>query len=235
MTIFLLNTTILTTPGLTYTSRYVGLVEAKSTLGINPLPSDWKADSAAGLTSVHVVSPRPEPVISAIGHQATAELASSLLGLDVPMSRTPARMVPGDLAICVRLRERAPEGVILSRAEVEAIGYDLVRLDAIDPDQLWMARRNMEIVAELLAFPDDTTGLPAPLTTEQLAADTVALALGVQRPGTRRKGMFMAMTHYVVRRLEHDGGGYVEVIQEHGTEAWSVNELTEAQAAARYA
>lgn len=234
MTVYLLNTTILTTPGLTYTSQYIGLVQAKSMLGLLTTDADREVDVATGRVPVDVTPVRLPEVVSAIGHQATADIASSLLGIDVAMSREPAKMAPGDVAICVRLRTRAPEGAILTRAEVEAVGYDLVLLAAHDPGQLHAARRVVEIAAELLASPDDTVALPAPGTTEGLAADSVALALGEQRPGTRRRGNYPAAVHYVVRRHPGYGGGYVEVLQEHGTDAWSVTQLTAAEAATRY-
>lgn len=63
---------------------------------------------------------------SAIGHQSTADILATLLGVPVPMNRMEYRQSPGpeDTALVFKLRGRPPEGVILSMADIEAIGYD---------------------------------------------------------------------------------------------------------------
>ena len=64
-------------------------------------------------------------VASAIGHQATAEAASLLLGMEVPVNRVQYKQAQGDIALCLKLRGRLPEGVVLSSVEeMEEIGYD---------------------------------------------------------------------------------------------------------------
>ncbi len=67
---------------------------------------------------------RRECWISAIGHASTAEVMSSLLETDVQMNRIQVRPAPGDQFLCFRLLQRAPEGAILNREEIEAIGYE---------------------------------------------------------------------------------------------------------------
>lgn len=213
MTIYILNTTILTTAGLTYRSRKIGLVEAKSMIGIDPTADDAAADQAAGLMPVHVTPVGSLPaIVSAVGHQATAEIASTLLGRDVPVSRDAIAMAAGDVAICVKLRTRAPEGSILTRAEVESIGYDLVLLTAEDPARVSQFLRDMEHVAALLCYPDDD-------------------GVGEQRPASRRRGNYPEQAHFVVRRPAAYGGTYAEVIQAWGTDAWTVRELDAEEAA----
>ena len=108
-TLYIFNTTILTTPGLSYDSEIIDVGRART-----------------------IVKHFRGPIVSAVGHQATAEIATLLLDHDVPMSRLAAEMRPDDWAICVKLRQRAPEGVVLTREQVEAIGYDLVFLEARD-------------------------------------------------------------------------------------------------------
>lgn len=61
---------------------------------------------------------------SAIGHQATADILTELLGIPVAVNRTNAKQTNDDLAIVFKLRGRPEEGKILNREEVEAIGYD---------------------------------------------------------------------------------------------------------------
>lgn len=60
---------------------------------------------------------------SAIGHASTAEIVSSLLGIQCPVNRVQYAQEEGDRALVFKLNGRAPEGVILSRKEIEAIGY----------------------------------------------------------------------------------------------------------------
>lgn len=62
---------------------------------------------------------------SAIGDESTAAILSDLLQRSVPVNRAPAHQKPGETAVVFKLRGRAPEGAILSRDEVECIGYDL--------------------------------------------------------------------------------------------------------------
>lgn len=61
---------------------------------------------------------------SAVGHEATAQIISTVLGINCPMNRIQYKQEHGDKALIFKLRGRAPEGVILTMEEVEAIGYD---------------------------------------------------------------------------------------------------------------
>lgn len=71
-------------------------------------------------------------VTSAIGHDAAAAIASVLLDRPIAVNRINAQMSAGDSAICIKLRGRAPEGVILTAEQVEAVGYDIVLMTACD-------------------------------------------------------------------------------------------------------
>lgn len=179
--LYLFNTAIITTPGLTYTSEVISAEVARRYV-------------------------KNRPFTSAIGHASTAEIAETLLGVPVPVSRIAASMSDGDLAICLKLRGRPPEGVILSRQEVEAIGYDLVMLRASDPERRRRRAAMLAQVADLLALPDD----PGP---------------GAQRPGTRRRVADTGdQCHFVVKLP--GGEETVTVYQEWGTDAWHVLHAT---------
>jgi len=64
--------------------------------------------------------------ISAIGHEATAKLLSELLGISIPYNRIAIKLKPGDIGIHFFLKERLPEGKILSEEELRKIEYDLI-------------------------------------------------------------------------------------------------------------
>jgi len=70
-------------------------------------------------------------LLSAIGHDATAQILTSLLGTDVPVNRIQFAQQPGQVALVFKLRGRAPEGAVLDLAQVEAIGYDLKILERV--------------------------------------------------------------------------------------------------------
>jgi hypothetical protein len=63
-------------------------------------------------------------VQSAIGHQSTAELLSTLLGFTVPVNRMEFKQSLDDIALVFKLNKRSPEGRILTREEIEEIGYE---------------------------------------------------------------------------------------------------------------
>lgn len=62
---------------------------------------------------------------SAIGHSSTAALLSSLLGVEVAANRIEHKQSAGDVALVFRLGSRIPEGKVLNREEIEAVGYEL--------------------------------------------------------------------------------------------------------------
>jgi Domain of unknown function (DUF1874) len=72
-----------------------------------------------------------EGILSAIGHQSTAEVVSELLAADIPMNRIQFAQEVGQKAIVFKLAGRAPEGKILSREEIEEIGYDFSLLTRV--------------------------------------------------------------------------------------------------------
>ncbi len=64
-------------------------------------------------------------ISSAIGHAATAELMTRLLKFPVPQNRIDFVQTTEDAALVFKLKRRAPEGVVLTREELEEIGYEL--------------------------------------------------------------------------------------------------------------
>jgi hypothetical protein len=95
----ILNTSILTDYG-AYTYRWIALEDARAFVG--------------AATNVQ----------SFVGHESTAVILSELLGAPIAVHRGQYQQSVGASAIVFKLRGRAPEGKILSRVEVEAIGYD---------------------------------------------------------------------------------------------------------------
>jgi hypothetical protein len=67
---------------------------------------------------------RREVFISAVGHQSTAEIMSDLLGQDIQSNRIQVRPDRGDRFLCFRILQRAPEGAILDREQIEQVGYE---------------------------------------------------------------------------------------------------------------
>jgi hypothetical protein len=107
MKIALLNTTIATLPG-TYVLQRATVEEATDLL-----------------------EAEPDGFVSAIGHDSTATALGLLLGIDVPVNRIFFEQAEGQVAICLRVRGRLPEGQILTLERLEEVGYDLYRLERL--------------------------------------------------------------------------------------------------------
>ena len=70
--------------------------------------------------------------VSAVGHEAAAAVFSRVLGLEVPMNRVQYRQRVGQLAIALTLRERPPEGQVLSVEEMLQIGFSLLLMERLE-------------------------------------------------------------------------------------------------------
>jgi len=57
--------------------------------------------------------------VSAIGHDATAKIISTQLGVQLPVNRVAIQLKPGDLLLVFQLLARLPEGKILSVDEMK--------------------------------------------------------------------------------------------------------------------
>ena len=62
------------------------------------------------------------------GHEGTCLILSELLEVEVPFNRAMFTQQPGQSALVFKLRGRPAEGVILTREDIEEIGYDLIVL-----------------------------------------------------------------------------------------------------------
>ena len=93
----LFNTSILTVEG-EYSLKQISLEEARKLVCENELDS-------------------------AIGHQSTANIMTTLLSVEVPVNRQMFAQEVGQMALVFKLNGRPPEGSILSVEEIEKIGY----------------------------------------------------------------------------------------------------------------
>lgn len=105
MKLALLNTSILTTAG-NYTLTDITLEEARQIVKANANNLD-----------------------SAIGHASTAEIMTTLLGVDVPVNRQMFTQAVDQRAIVFKLNGRPEEGKILSAEEIGSIGYKFQLLE----------------------------------------------------------------------------------------------------------
>lgn len=69
--------------------------------------------------------------VSAIGHAGSARFLSQLLGIPVEVDRRAISMEPGDRALVLRIKQRLPEGAVLSAEEMAAIPYELSLLERL--------------------------------------------------------------------------------------------------------
>jgi len=67
----------------------------------------------------------PKNFISAVGHQATAEMISGLLDVKVEVNRIQIFFEIGDKALAFVPRQRLPEGKVLSKEELLKIPLDI--------------------------------------------------------------------------------------------------------------
>lgn len=70
-------------------------------------------------------------IVSAIGHAATAEILSELLGTEIKANRFDYVQEVGETALVFKLKSRISEGKILNRQEIENIGYEFGTLKRI--------------------------------------------------------------------------------------------------------
>ncbi len=139
---------------------------------------------------------RNSAVNSAIGHESTAQILSELLRIDVPVNRQQYAQATGDIAIALKLNGRPPEGRILSRAEIEEIGFSFGVMIAYNPLRLewwkpedrpatmqpgWPLLIKSGLKGWEVGFVDDQCGgvrisdLSAPLTWDAVGIESYAL------------------------------------------------------------
>ena len=96
----LLNTSILTSEG-NFTLETITLEEAQN-----------------------LITNNKDNIISAIGHQSTADIMSTLLDVNINMNRIQFKQEVNQQALIFKLRGRPEEGRILKVSDIEQIGYD---------------------------------------------------------------------------------------------------------------
>jgi hypothetical protein len=69
--------------------------------------------------------------VSAVGHKATAEILSSILGINIPENRVAISLEKGDIAVVFKLGVRLPEGKILSAEELRELNFELGKLERL--------------------------------------------------------------------------------------------------------
>jgi len=112
----LLNTSIITKPGKYELSSPFTVDTARSI--VHCYLHDWNVGCGDGIES-------------AIGHQATADILTELLGTKIEMNRIEFQHQVNQFALVFKLRSRVPEGVILTRKEIDELGYDFYLLERV--------------------------------------------------------------------------------------------------------
>lgn len=82
---------------------------------------DWNMETITPEEAANIAT--GEEFTSAVGHDSSAEAMTAALGVEVKANRLVVSPEPGDRFLCLRLLGRAPEGVILDRAGLDAIGF----------------------------------------------------------------------------------------------------------------
>lgn len=87
--------------------------------------SPISVDAAKVLADKHAL-------ISAVGHQAAADLLTEILQITILPNRIRFTQQVGQLAIALKLNQRPPEGSVLSKEEMLEIGFSLKLIERIE-------------------------------------------------------------------------------------------------------
>jgi len=96
------------------------------------IPVDWNQHNIITVHLRRVSLPEAQELvragqfISAVGHEATAQVLSRLLEVHIPFNRAAIFMQPGDEGLHFVLRTRLPEGKVLTEEELRGLDYWLV-------------------------------------------------------------------------------------------------------------
>ena len=94
-------------------------------------------DGTYRLSSISVDEAREllkDGFLSAVGHQATADVLSELLGIHVPMNRITLgkeHFQEGQKAVVLKLLKRPPEGAILDAKQIKECGFGFKLLEVL--------------------------------------------------------------------------------------------------------
>lgn len=121
--------------GSSYTTDEVKLALPLGLLNSPILTSDgeYKMEliSAQTAAKLYRVYAEADNIDSAIGHESTAKVLSTLFDANVPANRQQFKQQVGQKALVCRLLSRIPEGKILSVEEIEDLGYEFKILTRI--------------------------------------------------------------------------------------------------------
>jgi len=69
--------------------------------------------------------------VSAVGHEGTAKVLSEILDVDIPVNRATVFFKKGDVGIHFFLKQRLPEGKVLSEDELNKLNFWLVMSEVL--------------------------------------------------------------------------------------------------------
>ena len=72
-------------------------------------------------------------IISAVGHESTARVLSTLLNYNIPMNRIPIQLETNDILLVFQLMQRLPEGAVLTEDELRLLQYKLYKVTVKEP------------------------------------------------------------------------------------------------------
>lgn len=78
--------------------------------------------SKIGLDAARALASETQ-LVSAIGHQSTADVVSNLIGVQIPMRRERLIFNPGDDVLVFSLNTRLEEGKVLTKDELEKLDF----------------------------------------------------------------------------------------------------------------
>ena len=90
---------------------------------------DWRLEGPVSVQEAREVL--SGGFVSAIGHSGAADFLSGLLGVRVSVNRIIVEMQPGQRALVLWLKQRLPEGAVLTAEEMRALPCELALLTRI--------------------------------------------------------------------------------------------------------
>jgi len=111
--LYIMSTTVITGSGWWH-SRQITLSDAQAMLHEKAAYDLFDDDPIEGA------------YFSVVGHHSTAQMMSALLQVPISCSRHTVSPREGDQFLCFKLKERPPEGMILSAEQLEGLGHEWV-------------------------------------------------------------------------------------------------------------